>query len=91
MITYSDKNGNIEVLNKEDLVAEKNSIYFTSLYTAGGKFRCVDEFGDYTICILDIIDDKYVINAFDNWYVQEDIDDVLTIEQLVTFIIDGGY
>lgn len=91
MIIYTDKSGKTETLTNEELIATKNSIYFTSLYTQGGKFRCIDEFGDYTICILDVVDDKYVINAFDNWYVQEDVDDVLTIEQLVTFITEGGY
>lgn len=75
MITYTDKNGKMECLNKEDLVATKNSIYFTSLYTQGGTFRCVDEFGDYTIAILDVVDDKYVINAFDNWHICEDVED----------------
>ena len=91
MIIYTDKSGKTETLTNEDLIATKNSIYFTSLYTQGGKFRCVDQFGDYTICILDVIDDKYVINAFDNWNICEDFDDTLTIEQLVTFITEGGY
>ena len=91
MVTYTDKSGNIETLTKDDLMELKGSIYFTCFYTQGGTFRCIDEFGDCTIAILDVVDDKYTINAFDNWHICGDVEVTLTIEQLVKFIVEGGY
>lgn len=89
MIIYTNVNGNEKTFNQQEFADVKDQI--VSQCVTGDRFRCVDRFADYTICIMGVHDNGYEINAFDNWYILEDIDDVLTKDELIAFITEGGY